>query len=86
MDPKHECRKIRWLCRRGTKELDILTTCYLDNYYFQASDAHRLAFQAMLGYSDPDLYDLFSGALVNKDEKINEIVKLVVSTTLKRKT
>ena len=86
MDSKHECQKIRWMCRRGTKELDLLTTYYLDNYYFRASDVHRLAFQAMLGYSDPDLHDLFSGTLVSDDEKINEIAKLVISKNLKRKT
>ena len=85
MPSDHEYRRVRWLCRRGTKELDLLTTYYLDNYYVQASDAYRIAFQTMLGYSDPDLHDLFSGVLVSNDEKINKIAKLVISVTPRSK-
>ena len=48
--------RLRWRCRRGMKELDILLTRYLDNRYGAASAQEQKAFQALLETQDPVLY------------------------------
>ena len=52
--------KLRWRCRRGTKELDVLTTRYLDHFYTAASPEEQSAFAALLELQDPDLYKILS--------------------------
>ena len=52
--------KLRWRCRRGTKELDVLTTRYLEHFYPTASLEEQHAFARLLELQDPDLYLLLS--------------------------
>jgi len=52
--------KLRWRCRRGTKELDQLTTRYLDSFYADAPVAEQRAFEHMLTLQDPILYDILT--------------------------
>ena len=52
--------KLRWRCRRGTKELDVLTTRYLDHFYGDASTEEQWEFAAMLDMQDPELYLILS--------------------------
>jgi antitoxin CptB len=53
-----EMSRLRWLCRRGMKELDIVLTRYLDERYADSSDAEQALFRQLLQMPDPDLYDL----------------------------
>ncbi len=57
---KPDIGKLRWRCRRGTKELDVLTTRYLDHHYASASLEEQLAFAALLELQDPELYKILS--------------------------
>ncbi len=50
-------KKLRHLCRRGTKELDTLTTSYLSNHYISASIIEQKAFQRILLLDDMALHD-----------------------------
>ena len=54
--------KLRWRCRRGTKELDLLTTRYLDHFYANASPEEQFEFAALLELQDPELYKILSRA------------------------
>ena len=47
--------RLRWQCRRGMRELDELLLRYLTSRYESASDAHKVAFQAVLALPDPEL-------------------------------
>lgn len=47
--------KLRWQCRRGMRELDVLLTRYLDTAYESATDAEKAAFETLLSLPDPDL-------------------------------
>lgn len=53
-----EMSRLRWLCRRGMKELDVVLNRYLDYGYQAASDADQAQFRALLEMPDPDLYNL----------------------------
>ena len=53
--------KLRWRCRRGKRELDLLLERYLNGRYRHADPAERAGFEALLERSDPDLEDLLNG-------------------------
>jgi antitoxin CptB len=53
--------KLRWHCRRGMKELDLLLAAYLDNRFAGASRAERRAFQNLLELQDPTLFAYLMG-------------------------
>lgn len=49
--------RLRWLCRRGTKELDALYGWWLEQRYAEAAPTLRAAFAELLQEQDPDLWD-----------------------------
>jgi antitoxin CptB len=51
-----ELGKLRWRCRRGMKELDVLLLRYIDEQFRNASSAHQEAFQLLLEAPDPLIY------------------------------
>jgi antitoxin CptB len=51
-----EAGRLRWRCRRGMKELDILLTRYLDERYGTASTDEQTAFRHLLETQDPVIY------------------------------
>ena len=48
--------RLKWLCRRGMKELDVLMEQYLATRYPQATEAEQQAFREVLDMDDPDIY------------------------------
>jgi antitoxin CptB len=48
--------RLRWRCRRGLKELDVLLTRYVDERFAAAPAAERQAFEALLDAQDPVIY------------------------------
>jgi antitoxin CptB len=48
--------RLRWRCRRGIKELDVLLTRYLDERFAHAPHPERLAFERLLQTEDPLIY------------------------------
>lgn len=47
--------ELRWQCRRGMRELDVLLTRYLVDVYADSSKAEKSAFEALLALPDPEL-------------------------------
>jgi antitoxin CptB len=56
-----ELDRIRWHCRRGLLELDLVLTRFLERDLARLSPAQRDAFKALLDYPDNDLWDLLCG-------------------------
>ena len=54
-------QRIRWLCRRGMKELDVMLARYLDARWADAPAPERAAFASLLELQDPVLWDLLLG-------------------------
>ena len=48
--------RLRWRCRRGMKELDVLLSRYVEERYDTAPPAERAAFEALLEDQDPLIY------------------------------
>ena len=53
--------RIRWRCRRGLLELDIILGRFLERELDALGPAEQDAFKALLELSDNDLWDLVSG-------------------------
>jgi len=53
-----ELSKLRWHCRRGVKELDVVLRNYLDNHYLNSTNDNQNAFKELLQLEDPMLMSL----------------------------
>ncbi len=51
-----ELSKLRWHCRRGIKELDIILEKYLAQSYPSADQNEQKAFRELLNLEDPLLF------------------------------
>ena len=71
--------KLRWRCRRGTKELDTLTSRYLDHFYSQAEASEQCAFAELLTMQDPELHAILTNNLVSDNPLVSVIVKKIHS-------
>jgi antitoxin CptB len=56
-----ELDRIRWHCRRGLLELDLVLARFLDQRLTALSGPEREAFKSLLQRSDNDLWDLVAG-------------------------
>lgn len=53
---EQEFGKLRWRCRRGIKELDVLLTRYYDERFRDAPAAEQKAFRGLLEAQDAAVY------------------------------
>jgi len=53
--------RLAWRCRRGTKELDLLLSGYLEQRYDAAAPDERAAFERLLDLPDSELIGLLCG-------------------------
>ena len=56
-----ELGRLKWHCRRGMKELDVLLARWLDCRWPLADEAQRHDFAWLLEQADPDLADWLIG-------------------------
>ena len=56
-----EISQLKWRCRRGVKELDVLFCRYLDLHYNKADEEEKQAFSEFLTLEDPDILDILRG-------------------------
>ena len=70
-----EMSRLRWLCRRGMKELDVVLNRYLDQGYLSATDAEQAQFRALLEMPDPDLYNLLLGRDATSDPECTRLLQ-----------
>jgi antitoxin CptB len=59
--------QLRWRCRRGMKELDILLERYLERRWDSAPPEERAAFERLLEVQDPQIYAYCLGAVAAPD-------------------
>lgn len=59
-----ELARLKWQCRRGTKELDFLLSRYLETGYLVADQGERALFVELLKLEDDQLIGVLMGDLV----------------------
>lgn len=53
-----ELSQLRWHCRRGVKELDVVLSSYLEKYYLDSDITLQQAFKDLMKLEDPILMSL----------------------------
>lgn len=56
-----ELDRIRWRCRRGMLELDLVLEAFLERHLASLDAARLEAFRRLLERTDPELLDLVMG-------------------------
>ena len=69
--------RLRWRCRRGMLELDLLLNGFLDKAYQDLSPDQRDQLDQILDYPDPLLFDLLLGHMNSSDKGIMNIVSQI---------
>lgn len=62
-----EASRLRWLCRRGMKELDVLLERFYAREFDELDGDGRAAFRGLLELEDPDLYAVLVGGVRHPD-------------------
>lgn len=72
-DPMNISR-VKWACRRGMLELDILLAPFVDNSYQSLSEEDKLTFIRLLACEDPELFAWFMGHETCDDPQLAQMV------------
>ena len=67
--------RLRWLCRRGMKELDVLLSRYLEECYDSANETQQNAFRDLLELQDPTVFALLLGKEQSPDPGIDALIR-----------
>lgn len=67
--------QLRWRCRRGMRELDVLLLRYLDEIFPLAPEVDRQVFEQLLSWQDPDIVDLLAGRVSSEDPGLRHVVE-----------
>jgi len=81
-DPKIAAarKRLRWRCRRGTKELDLLLEHFLEERFEQLDASGRAAFERLLGLEDHYLQDWLIAGQSPTDGELRRVVELIRTT------
>lgn len=75
MDDK--LNRLRWKCRRGMLELDLILLKFVEEHYQTLTPTQQQMFDRLLDEQDPQLYEWFLGKGVPKDKELATIVGLI---------
>lgn len=70
--------RLKWACRRGMLELDVLFMPFVDEAYDDLSDKGKLTFERLLTSQDPELFAWFMGHETCEDSELNEMVQHIL--------
>lgn len=71
--------RLRWQCRRGMRELDVLLSRYLQDTYPQSSEREKAAFEQLLSLSDPELSGYLLKGELHDDPTVQPIIHTIVA-------
>lgn len=72
-----EFDRVRWRCRRGMLELDIVLQRFVDKHYIQLNECELRQFEALLDLPDNDLWDMIAEKKEVNDIKLQPVLQLL---------
>lgn len=72
-----ELARLRWRCRRGMRELDLLMEGWLTRHYQAAPAAQQAAFRRLLETPDPELLRWLTGRAQPDDTRLAAVVDAI---------
>jgi len=76
----HEINRLRWQCRRGLLENDLILERFLDRHSGELEGVRLDAFRFLLELGDNELWDILSGrvdCLPDASPAVKEVVELL---------
>jgi antitoxin CptB len=70
--------RLKWACRRGMLELDVLFMSFVDEAYDGLTSEQQFIFERLLTCQDPELFAWFMGHQVCEDSELNEMVNIIL--------
>ncbi len=73
-------KKLLWRCRRGTRELDLILTRFVNRQYGSLSEQQKKLFAQMLELPDPLLQGWLCNNQIPDTEEMEDLVKTILFT------
>ncbi len=70
--------RLRWACRRGMLELDVIFRPFVDNHYLSLSVEEQVSFKLLLTRDDPELFAWFMGHETPDDNDFKVLIKKIL--------
>lgn len=70
--------RLRWACRRGMLELDVLLAPFVEEGYDSLTQQQKEDFERLLAADDPDLFAWFMGHARSEDPALQALVELIL--------
>ena len=80
-DSQHDLSRIKWRCRRGTKELDFLLLSYFENHYLNANSEDQESFKKILSEQDPTIIEYFANPKGISDTSVYRVIRVILGST-----
>lgn len=74
MSDNKDLERVRWRCRRGMLELDLLLLPFFEHQFLQLNSIEKLQFLQLLDEADPDLYNWLMGAATPENNELMPII------------
>jgi len=75
-----ELDRVRWHCRRGLLELDLVLSRFLERHFVDLPPEQRAAFKSLLEQPDSVLWDLVCGRIRPEPGAAAAVVRLLRET------
>ncbi len=75
-----ELERIRWRCRRGMLELDLVLARFLEQHLPGLAPEEKTALLALLDLPDNDLWDLIQGRTQSDNARFVPVLALLRAT------
>jgi antitoxin CptB len=72
-----QLERVRWRCRRGLLELDLVLQRFVDEYYARLGEAERRQFETLLDLSDNELWDMITLRKKQRNSSLQHVLSLL---------
>ncbi len=76
-----DINRLRWACRRGMLELDLVLLPFLENVFLTLSEEKQVLFEKLLESEDQDLFNWFLKKSDPEEEDLKTIVTIIRDNT-----
>ncbi|OFI32814.1 FAD assembly factor SdhE [Alteromonas lipolytica] len=71
--------RLKWACRRGMLELDVLLQPFVEEAFNDLSEHDKEVFERLLTSDDPDMFAWFMGHQPCPDPELARMVDIIVN-------
>lgn len=79
MTEENELGRLRWQCRRGIKEVEVVLVPFFDQFYHSIDQREQALFQRLLECHDVEMFEWFTHRAQPEDPELREFVAKVLT-------